>query len=303
MKKTIPVSPDEHQVLEHKGTERPFSGRFLTLTDEGTYCCRRCQAPLFRSDHKFESGCGWPAFDDEIAGAIRRETDADGRRTEILCAACDGHLGHVFEGEQLTSKNLRHCVNALAMSFTPATVTTGSETAVLGGGCFWCLEALFQRVIGVESVTSGYAGGEAKDADYRTVCGGQSGHIEVIKVVFDPSVLSFGQLLELFFDCHDPTSWDQQGADKGSQYRSAIFCQSEAQRKTALGQIKALEQMGRGRVVTELRDAEAFYSAEDYHQNYFNQNREQPYCHWNIRPKLAALTQKYADRLQPEEEG
>ncbi len=299
--KNPPLSQDEHQVLAHKGTERPFSGRFLTLNDQGTYCCRRCQSPLFASEHKFESGCGWPAFDDEIPGAIRRQTDADGRRTEILCAACDAHLGHVFEGEQLTPRNLRHCVNALAMSFTPQAKIEEREVALFGGGCFWCLEALFQRVVGVTSVTSGYAGGEADKADYRSVCSGESGHIEVIEVVFDPRRLSFGQLLELFFDCHDPTSWDKQGADKGSQYRSVIFCQNDAQRLTAQGQIRALEQFGRGKIVTELRDGGPFYPAEAYHQNYFNQNREQPYCHWNIRPKLAALSEKYADRILPEE--
>ncbi|MBY6188586.1 bifunctional methionine sulfoxide reductase B/A protein [Marinobacter hydrocarbonoclasticus] len=298
--KRNPLTDDERQVLEEKGTEAPFSGRFLTLDDNGTYCCRRCQSPLFRSEHKFEAGCGWPAFDDEIPGAVRRQTDADGRRTEILCAHCDGHLGHVFEGEQLTANNLRHCVNALAMSFTPDARPAEREVAVLGGGCFWCLEALFQRLAGVVSVTSGYAGGMPQDADYQTVCGGESGHIEVIKVVFDPSVLSFGQLLEIFFDAHDPTSWDRQGADAGSQYRSALFCQSEEQRQVAERQIAALEFLGRGRIVTELRGDEPFFPAEAYHQNYFNQNRDQPYCHWNIKPKMATLMAKYADRFVPE---
>ncbi|ADN75589.1 peptide methionine sulfoxide reductase [Ferrimonas balearica DSM 9799] len=294
-----PLTDDEQQVLEEKGTERPFSGRFLSLDDQGTYCCRRCQSPLFRSEHKFESGCGWPSFDDEIAGAVRRETDADGRRTEILCAQCGGHLGHVFEGEGLTAKNLRHCVNALSMSFAPS-AEAGEQWAVFGGGCFWCLEALFQRLQGVSSVTSGYAGGEQERADYRSVCAGDSGHIEVIRIGFDPAIISFGQLLELFFDCHDPTSWDQQGADRGSQYRSAIFCQDDTQRQIAQQQITALEQLGRGRIVTELRGNEPFYPAESEHQNYFNQHSNQPYCHWNIKPKLAALMAKYSDRVRPE---
>ncbi|MBY5991064.1 bifunctional methionine sulfoxide reductase B/A protein [Ferrimonas balearica] len=296
-----PLSPDEDRVLEEKATESPFSGRFLTLDDQGTYHCRRCEAPLYRSGHKFDAGCGWPAFDDEIPNAVRREVDADGRRTEILCAQCGGHLGHVFEGERLTPKNLRHCVNALSLSFTPEPQSASTSVAVFGGGCFWCLEALFQRVKGVSEVISGYAGGAAERANYRDVCGGSSGHIEVIRLTFDPALISYGQLLELFFDCHDPTSWDKQGADAGSQYRSVIFCEDEAQKAQAEAQIQALERMGRGPIVTELRPAAPFHSAEEYHQDYFNQNTEQPYCQWNIQPKLTQLRLKYADRIRPDE--
>ena len=147
----------ESHVIEHKGTEPPFSGLYTYTDAPGVYVCKRCQTPLYRSEHKFQSECGWPSFDDEIAGTVKRVTDADGRRTEIVCKSCDAHLGHVFAGERLTAKNLRHCVNSVSLDFKAAE-DVPKETAVLASGCFWGTEYYLGRLPGVMKTTVGYTG-------------------------------------------------------------------------------------------------------------------------------------------------
>jgi peptide-methionine (S)-S-oxide reductase len=171
------------------------------------------------------------------------------------------------------------------------------ETATLGGGCFWCVEAVFEQMTGVVSVKSGYMGGTLPNPTYEQVCSGKTGHIEVAQVTFDPSLTTFREILEVFFATHDPTTRDRQGNDTGPQYRSAVFYHSEEQRKTAEAVIRELEAEGL-RVVTELRPAETFYPAEDYHQEYFRRNPEQPYCAIVIDPKVRKFRQKYAAKLK-----
>lgn len=173
------------------------------------------------------------------------------------------------------------------------------ETAVLGGGCFWCTEAVFQRLRGVVSVRPGYAGGPGANPSYEQVCTGRSGHVEVVEVTFDPALISFAKLLEVFFTTHDPTTPDRQGNDVGPQYQSAIFCQSEAQRETARGVIEALERGGvfDAPIVTRLYDAARFWPAEGYHHDYFNQHPSQGYCQFIIAPKVAKLRQAFAPLL------
>jgi len=181
-------------------------------------------------------------------------------------------------------------------------MTGTREVATLAGGCFWCLEAVFEQLQGVEKVVSGYAGGAQPDPTYQQVCSGRTGHAEVVQVTFDPAVLSYRDLLELFFAFHDLTTLNRQGYDEGSQYRSAIFFHSPEQEATARDVIAALsrEQVFDRPIVTQVAGLLKFYPAEDYHQGYYRQNPEQSYCQATISPKVAKLRSKYLARLKPE---
>jgi peptide-methionine (S)-S-oxide reductase len=177
---------------------------------------------------------------------------------------------------------------------------TGSEQATLGGGCFWCLEAVYTELRGIEKVVSGYAGGSVDNPTYEQVCGGRTGHAEVVQVTFDPAVISFREILEVFFTIHDPTTLNRQGADVGTQYRSAIFTHSAEQAQTAAEVIEAAQGDGtwRAKVVTQVQPLEVFYPAEEYHQDYFARNPNQPYCQVIIAPKVAKARHKYLERLK-----
>jgi peptide-methionine (S)-S-oxide reductase len=177
-----------------------------------------------------------------------------------------------------------------------------NEVATLAGGCFWCLEAVLDDLKGVESVESGYSGGKLQDPTYAQVCDGDTGHAEVVQVTFDPQVLSYNDLLTVFFSIHDPTTLNRQGADAGTQYRSAIFYHDEAQKETAEQVIRKIEDAGiwDHPIVTELTPFEKFYMAEDYHQEYFAHNSFQPYCRAVIAPKVSKFRKQYVDRLKKE---
>ena len=175
-----------------------------------------------------------------------------------------------------------------------------SEVATLGGGCFWCIEAVFNQLQGVESAVSGYAGGTMPDPDYEAVCGGDTGHAEVVQVTFDPEVLSYREVLEVFFTVHDPTTLDRQGADVGSQYRSVIYTHSPEQERIARAIIAEMEseQVWDDPIVTQVEPAPRFYPAEDYHQEYYARNPSQGYCQAVIRPKLAKFRKAWAQKLK-----
>ena len=272
------LTPAEAAVILNKGTEMPFTGKYNDNYKAGLYVCRQCGAPLYRSDDKFKTGCGWPGFDDELPEAVTRTPDADGRRVEITCSRCGGHLGHVFDGERLTPKNQRHCVNSISMKFIPDTDAAHFGRAVFAGGCFWGVEYHLNKVPGVISTTVGYIGGNTEYPTYEQVCSQRTGHAEAVEVIFDPEELTYEQLAKLFFEIHDPTQKDRQGPDIGDQYRSAVFYYNEEQKKTTEQLIKQLISKGYD-VETELVQASRFWPAEEYHRNYYRRKGTLPYCH------------------------
>ncbi len=273
------LTSQESYVINGKGTEPPFVGKYTNSTQNGTYICRKCGAALYYSSDKFKSDCGWPSFDDEIKGAVNRYPDPDGVRTEIECASCGAHLGHVFTGEYLTSKNLRHCVNSISLDFVPSHLEPGRYgIAVFAGGCFWGVEYFLKKAQGVVSVTSGFIGGHIKNPSYKEVCTGTTGHAEAVRVIFNSEKTSYDQLVRLFLEIHDPTQVGGQGPDIGDQYRSEIFYMNDDQQKIAGTNIDILKSK-EIKIVTALTKASEFYQAEDSHQDYYFKNGKVPYCH------------------------
>ncbi len=285
------LSADEAAVIEGGATERPFTGKLLNHHADGTYQCKRCGNPLFASDTKFESGSGWPSFDDALPGAVREV--GDWGRTEIVCAKCGAHLGHVFRGERMTERNTRHCVNSASLDFQPAesAVQPAGDAkpaqatradAYFAGGCFWGVEHLLEGQPGVIDVVSGYMGGHVKAPRYEQVTSGTTGHAETVHVVFDPTKTTYETLAKRFFEIHDPTERGHQGPDYGPQYRSAIYVTGEGQRRVVEGLIAKLRAEGYD-VATEVEAAGPFWAAEDYHQDYYERTGKEPYCHAYVK--------------------
>jgi len=279
------LTPEQFSISRGKGTERPFCGTLLDNKKTGYYLCIGCGLPLFHSGSKFDSGTGWPSFFQPVSkeNVIEERDISHGMlRTEVLCARCEGHLGHVFEdGPKPTG--LRFCLNSESLKFVDeADAKTASEElpaakpaeakdattevpkavtrlplptvdtpkpekameakAVFAGGCFWCTEAIFEDLPGVKDVVSGYAGGDPKKANYDAVSGGDTGHAEAIEITYDASKLTYGELMRIFMGTHNPTQLNAQGPDRGTQYRSAIFFMDEKQKEVAEKYIAQLQE-------------------------------------------------------------
>lgn len=272
------LTPVVLNIIRGKATEPPFTGKYGLSDTGGTYVCRACGTALFRAQTQFGSGCGWPSFDAAIANAVLETMDADQIRTEITCANCHAHLGHVFQGEGFTANNLRHCVNAASLDWVNDNQVLCTEEAILAGGCFWGVEYYLSKLKGVLKTEVGYIGGTTLYPSYEEVCQGSTGHVEAVRVLYDPSVLSYTALLQYFFEIHDPTQIERQGPDIGPQYQSVIFYYDEQQKDLAIQTIQQLEQAGY-LVATKVLPVTVFWEAEPYHQAYYSKVAQVPYCH------------------------
>lgn len=298
------LSSEQFHVTQQCGTEPPFRNAYWDNHKPGIYVDVVSGEPLFSSLDKFDSGTGWPSFTRPVDGTDiveKRDSALGMERTEVRSKMADSHLGHVFEDGPSDKGGLRYCINSASLRFIPVEemdqagyarylepfIKAGlakkpeHETAILAGGCFWGMEEILRKIPGVVKTTVGYSGGSSAEPTYEEVCTGGTGHAESILIEFDANRLTYEQLLDYFFRMHDPTTPNRQHNDVGTQYRSAIFFNSDAQKATAEKVKARWDKSGKFKkpIVTEITAAGKFYPAEEYHQKYLVKNPNGYNCH------------------------